>query len=81
MLVASNWTPVIQLFVGICSLLNTQDKLFNVGKTAIQQCLQTPAQATVPSVSMVRGMAPGEEYPHPQWGRGLECGNTPSEKI
>ena len=23
-----------------------------------------------------RGMALGEEYPRPQWGRGLKCGNT-----
>ena len=52
LLVASNWTPIIQLFVGIRSLLNTQDKLLDVGKTAIEQCLQTTAQqATIPVVS------------------------------
>ena len=51
MLVASNWTPVIQLFVGIRRLLNTQDKLFNIGETAIQQCLRiTAQQATIHSI-------------------------------
>jgi len=39
MFIDSNWTSIVQFFVGIRSLLNTHDELFNVSETAIQQCL------------------------------------------
>jgi len=42
--VCSNWTPIIELLVGICSLLYTQNKLFNVRETTVQQSLQSTTQ-------------------------------------
>lgn len=52
MFVDTNWTPIVQFFIGVSRLLNTHYKLLNVSETAVEQRLQLTAQpATTDALS------------------------------